>query len=126
MLQSQRSTSGNSILASLSAADFGSLAPHLDPVAFKVRRVFFRPYEPIETVVFPELGFASIVATTTSGRSLEVGIIGREGVIGVPIIFGQTLTPYNSYAQVAGAGFKIKADILWGAMQRSGRSPTSC
>ena len=66
MLQSQRSTSGNGILASLSAEDFGSLAPHLDPVAFKVRRVFFRPYEPIETVVFPESGFASVVATTES------------------------------------------------------------
>jgi CRP-like cAMP-binding protein len=119
MLQSQRSTTRNRILASLSPGDFGSLAPHLDPVDFKVRRVFFRPYEPIETVVFPESGFASVVATTESGRSLEVGIIGREGVIGVPVIFGQTLTPYDSYAQMAGAGFEIKADILWDAMQRS-------
>jgi CRP-like cAMP-binding protein len=119
MLQSQRSSSRNRILASLSPRDFGSLAPYLDPVAFKVRRVFFKPYEPIETVVFPESGFASVVATTETGRSLEVGIIGREGVIGVPIIFGQTLTPYNSYAQVAGAGFEIKADILWDAMKQS-------
>jgi CRP-like cAMP-binding protein len=119
MLQSQRSSNRNRILASLSPEDFGSLAPHLEPVDFKVRRVFFRPYEPIETVVFPESGFASVVASTESGRSLEVGIIGREGVIGVPIIFGQTLTPYNSYAQVAGAGFEIKADILWDAMKRS-------
>jgi len=119
MLQSQRSTNRNGILASLSPGDFGLLAPHLDPVDFKVRRVFFRPYESIETVVFPESGFASVVATTESGRSLEVGIIGREGVIGVPVIFGQTLTPYNSYAQVAGSGFEIKAEILWDAMKRS-------
>jgi CRP-like cAMP-binding protein len=119
MLQSQRLSTPNRILASLSPGDFGSLAPHLDPVDFKVRRVFFRPYEPIETVVFPESGFASVVATTESGRSLEVGIIGREGVIGVPVIFGQTLTPYNSYAQVAGAGFEIRADKLWDAMKQS-------
>ena len=119
MLQLQCSSTGNSILASLSPRDFGSLAPHLDPVAFKVRHVFFRPHEPIETVVFPESGFASVVATTASGRSLEVGTIGREGVIGAPVIFGQTLTPYNSYAQVAGAGFEIRADILWDAMKQS-------
>src|SRR5271169_4967654 len=119
MLLSQRSFNRNGILASLSPEDFESLAPHLHPLAFKVRHVFFRPHAPIETVVFPESGFASVVATTESGRSLEVGIIGREGVIGVPIIFGQTLTPYDSYAQVAGAGFEIKADILWGAMKES-------
>ena len=119
MLRSERLSTRNRILASLSPGDFGSLAPHLDPVAFKVRHVFFRPHEPIETVVFPESGFASVVATTESGRSLEVGIIGREGVIGVPVIFGQTLTPYDSYAQVAGAGFEIRADILWGAMKQS-------
>ena len=119
MLQSQRSFNRNEILASLSPVDFETLAPHLNPLAFKVRHVFFRPHEPIETVVFPESGFASVVATTESGRSLEVGIIGREGVIGVPVIFGQTLTPYDSYAQVAGAGFEIKADILWDAMKQS-------
>ena len=119
MLQSQRSFNRNRILASLSPGDFESLAPHLNPVAFKVRHVFFRPHEPIETVVFPESGFASVVATTESGRSLEVGIIGREGVIGVPVIFGQTLTPYNSYAQLAGAGFEIRSDILWDAMKQS-------
>jgi CRP-like cAMP-binding protein len=119
MLQSQRSFNRNGILASLSPEDFESLAPHLNPLTFKVRHVFFRPHEPIETVVFPESGFASVVATTDSGRSLEVGIIGREGVIGVPVIFGQTLTPYDSYAQVAGAGFEIRADILWDAMKQS-------
>jgi hypothetical protein len=102
----------------LSPGDFGLFAPHLDPDAFNVRRNFFRPHEPIETVVFPESGFASVVAITDSGRSLEVGIIGREGVVGVPVIFGQTLTTYNSYAQVAGAGFEIRAEILWEATRR--------
>src|ERR1700678_561602 len=119
MLLSQRSFNRNGILASLPAVDFESLAPYLKPIAFKVRHVFFKPHEPIEVVVFPESGFASVVAITDKGHSLEVGIIGREGVIGVPVIFGQTLTPYNSYAQVAGAGFEIKADILWDAMKQS-------
>src|SRR5271155_2052833 len=119
MLLSLRSFNRNGILASLSPEDFESLAPHLNPLTFKVRHVFFRPHEPIETVVFPESGFASVVATTDSGRSLEVGIIGREGVIGVPVIFGQTLTPYDSYAQVGGAGFEIRADILWDTMKKS-------
>jgi CRP-like cAMP-binding protein len=119
MSPSQLSSAPNRLLASLSPADSERLAPHLQPIEFKVRHVFFKPNEPIEVVVFPESGFASVVAITELGHSLEVGIIGREGVIGVPVIFGQTLTPYDSYAQVAGAGFEIKADILWTAMQQS-------
>jgi CRP-like cAMP-binding protein len=119
MTPSQLSSTPNRLLASLSPADSELLAPHLKPIEFKVRHVFFKPNAPIEVVVFPESGFASVVAITEKGHSLEVGIIGREGVVGVPVIFGQTLTPYDSYAQVAGAGFEIKADILWTAMQQS-------
>src|SRR5580658_1155147 len=55
--ESQRSFNRNGILASLSPEDFESLAPHLNPLTFKVRHVFFRPHEPIETVVFPVSGF---------------------------------------------------------------------
>ena len=119
MPQPELSSSPNRLLASFSPRDAETLAPHLKPIEFKVRYVFFRPREPIEVVVFPESGFASVVAITDMGHSLEVGIIGREGVIGVPVIFGQTLTPYDSYAQAAGAGLEIKADILWAAMQQS-------
>ena len=109
----------NSILASLSKQDADLLAPHLRPIQFKVRHVFFKARGPIETVVFPEAGFASVVATTDTGRSLEVGIIGREGVIGVPVIFGQTLTPYESYAQIGGHGYEMQATALWDAMKGS-------
>jgi CRP-like cAMP-binding protein len=119
MSPSLLSSSANRLLASLSPGDAETLAPHLKPIEFKVRHVFFKPRQPIEVVVFPESGFASVVAITDMGHSLEVGIIGREGVVGVPVIFGQTLTPYDSYAQAAGAGFEIKADILWTAMQQS-------
>ena len=78
MLQSQRSFNRNGILASLSPEDFESLASHLNPLTFKVRHVFFRPHEPIETVVFPESGFASVVATTDSGRSLELELLAEK------------------------------------------------
>jgi Crp-like helix-turn-helix domain len=58
MLQSQRLSTPNRILASLSPGDFGSLAPYLDPVEFAVRHVFFRPHEPIKTVVSRNYGAA--------------------------------------------------------------------
>jgi CRP-like cAMP-binding protein len=109
----------NGILASLSRQDAELLAPHLRPIEFKVRHIFFKAHGLIRTVVFPESGFASVVATTDTGRSLEVGIIGREGVIGVPIIFGQTLTPYESYAQIGGHGYVMQAKVLWDAMKQS-------
>ena len=119
MKPAQITSVSNNILASLSREDAESLAPHLRPIAFEVRDVFFRAHSPISTVVFPESGFASVVAVTETGRSLEVGIIGREGVIGVPVIFGQTLTPYESYAQIGGHGYAMPAKTLWHAMKHS-------
>lgn len=109
----------NKLLASLSKGDAEFLLPQLQPVEFKVRHVFFNANQPIKTVVFPEAGFASVVATSGSGHSLEVGIIGSEGVVGVPVILGEARSPHQSYAQVAGYGHQIDAKKLWAAMRQS-------
>jgi CRP-like cAMP-binding protein len=109
----------NRLLGSLSQRDADLLAPRLEPIDVPVRHTFFKAHQPIKTVVFLESGFASVVATTPSGHALEVGIIGREGMVGVPVILGQPRTPHESYAQVAGHGFQMQADALWEAMRQS-------
>jgi CRP-like cAMP-binding protein len=109
----------NRILNSLSGEDADLLIPQLKPVEFKVRHVFFNANQPIRSVVFPEAGFASVVATSGPGHSLEVGIIGSEGLIGVPVILGEARSPHQSYAQVAGHGYRIGAERLWTVMKQS-------
>lgn len=107
----------NGLLASLAERDAELLIPHLHPIEFTVRQNFYKADRPITNVVFPESGIASVVASTRTGHSLEVGIIGREGMIGVPVILGETRTPYQCYAQVGGHGLEMKAINLWAAMQ---------
>jgi CRP-like cAMP-binding protein len=111
---------GNALLAAMSAKDLRLLRPHLRPIEFQVRDVFFAADKPIRRVYFPESGIASVVATAPSGVALEVGLIGRDGMVGVPIVLGEKRSPYESYAQVAGRGYAMSSAALWKAMERSG------
>ena len=67
---------------------------------------------------FIERGIASIVAGNSHKR-LEVGLIGPEGMTGLPIVLGNDRSPHENYIQVAGVGSRIPADKLREAMQQS-------
>ena len=66
----------------------------------------------IDFVYFIEAGFASVVANGSGKPSIEVGIIGREGMTGLAIIMGQQQAPHDTYIQVAGKGQRIRAAKL--------------
>ena len=65
-------------------------------------------------------GFASVVAVQRSGKEVEVGLIGREGMTGLPVVLGDHRSPHATYIQVAGKGHSIPATQLRQAMQESG------
>ena len=70
----------NRLLAALSPADFSLLEPQLEPIPLPVRTCLAEPNRRVEHVYFLEQGIASVVASTSEGRRIEVGIIGREGL----------------------------------------------
>ena len=88
------SNSDNRLLSSLSTSDFDLLAPHLEPVTLELRKMLEKPNKRIEAVYFPETGFASVVAVQRSGKEVEVGLIGREGMTGLPIVLGNHRSPH--------------------------------
>lgn len=61
---------------------------------------------------FPEAGICSIVAAMEDGMTIEVGIIGRDGFVGAPVVLGADHSPNRSFMQIAGHGYKVKANIL--------------
>ena len=73
----------------------------------------------IDYVYFVEAGFASVVANGSSKPSIEVGIIGREGMTGLAIVMGQQRASHDTYVQVAGKGQRIKSSKLREAYERS-------
>ena len=108
----------NRILAGLSAADMALLKPDLEPVELTLRQVLEVPNKPIKHSYFIEYGLASIVAVNKDKR-LEVGLIGCEGVTGIPIMLGNDRSPNETCMQVGGDGVRITADKLRDAISQS-------
>jgi CRP-like cAMP-binding protein len=109
--------SSNRLLESLSTDDFDLLEPHLESVTLGLRKSLERPNRRIETVYFSEGGFASVVAVQPNGKQVEVGLIGREGMTGLPIVFGNHRSPHATYIQAPGTGKCMPATELRKATQ---------
>jgi CRP-like cAMP-binding protein len=118
MAQLQQSIIRNRLLASLSPDDFALVQPHLEAVTFEVREHLFRADQKITHVTFPEHGVASIVADTEEGR-FEVGMVGWEGLVGVPIVLGVDRSSHTCMVQATGDAVRIGAGALQAAMDHS-------
>jgi CRP-like cAMP-binding protein len=110
--------SSNKLLASLSTSDFDLLEPHLEPVTLGLRKHLEKPNRRIDAAYFPESGFASVVAVQR-GKQVEVGLIGREGMTGLPIVLGNHRSPHSTYIQAAGTGKCIPSTRLREATRSS-------
>jgi CRP-like cAMP-binding protein len=108
----------NRLLASLLASDLDLLELHLESANLPVRKKLESPNRRIELVYFPHSGFASVVAIL-SKRQVEVGLIGREGMTGLPIVLGNHRSPHSIFIQAAGDGQCIRAADLRNAMRES-------
>lgn len=118
MQQKTSASIKNRILSRLSAADLALLKPDLEPVELPLRHVLEVPNKPIQHSYFIEYGLASIVAASKQKR-LEVGLIGCEGMTGLPIVLGNDRSPNETFMQVAGNGIRIPADKLRKATAQS-------
>jgi len=109
----------NRLLALLPRADYERLRPHLEYTALKYRQSLYRAYKPIGFVYFIETGVGSLVNTMANGDAAEVGTIGNEGVVGLPLILQDERSPTSVYVQVPGAGLRLKASLFRGELSRS-------
>src|SRR5690348_10689320 len=118
MQQKTSASIKNRILSRLSAADMALLKPDLEPVELPLRHVLEVPNKPIKHSYFIEYGLASVVASN-GHKQLEVGLIGCEGITGLPIVLGNDRSPNETFIQVAGNGLRIAADKLRDAISQS-------
>ncbi len=102
----------NRLLSLLSDYDYERLRPHLSQVAFEYKKSLYEASRPIEHVYFPVDGVASLVITTADGASAEVGTIGSEGMVGLPICLGDREAPSAVYVQVPGTALQMDAGIF--------------
>lgn len=116
MSQPQQSTIRNRLLKVLAPDEFERLAPHLETMPLAIRRVLIAPNEPITHAMFVEGGVCSLIADTSEGR-VEIGMIGYEGFIGVPLLLGTNRSPHMALVQADGVALRIAAPELVEALQ---------
>jgi CRP-like cAMP-binding protein len=102
----------NRILLEIPESEYAALAPHLEFVELPLRKMLLDPAEGFECGYFPDSGLISLVVFVSDGRSVEVGIVGKEGFVGAPLAAGVTETPYRAMVQAHLRAFRVKADIL--------------
>lgn len=102
----------NGILAALLATEYRRLLPRLEHVELRRDEVVYRADEEIEAVYFPEEAVIAMVDATGDGRTIEVGVIGREGLVGINIFLGGAVTPDRAIVQLPGGAFRMRSKDL--------------
>lgn len=109
----------NRLLAALPPAEFDRLAPRLEPVALELSRVLFRPEEEISHVYFPVTAIVSLLTNLEDGTGMEVGLVGREGMVGVSAVLGGSETKVAT-VQGEGEALRLRADAVREEFNRGG------
>lgn len=99
----------NQLLSTIPADDYGTLCGLGEVVPLQRRDVLIGPDRIVTDILFLFSGVASETAIAPDGRRIEVGIVGREGFVGVPILFDVDATPHEISVLVAGEALRIDA-----------------
>ena len=103
---------GNRILLSLPESEYHTLRPLLSFVPLPLDASLYEPGERIEFAYFPNRGLVSLVVATKEGKTVEVGVVGSEGLVGTPGIVGLSRSPHRATVQIIGDGLRIRIDSL--------------
>ena len=117
--QSRLSTK-NYILKALPEEDFKRLLPDLEPVNITLGQILHRPEEPISHVYFPNDSVVSVLAATAEGQCAEVGVIGREGMIGMDVLMGSDSSINENLVQHANGALRISTNAIRTEFKRGG------
>lgn len=109
---------GNRILAALPAEQFARLQQHLSTVRLERDEVLYITGDEIRYVYFPISGLMSLLSTTETGSTVEVAMVGNEGIIGLPVILKNKMIPYEVTVQTETDAYRIKAEDLQAEFDR--------
>ena len=102
----------NNLLAALVNREYRHLLPQLECVELSLAEVIYEAESQIQYVYFPETAVVSLLSTLENGATTEVGLIGKEGMVGLRIFLGGTITHDQAVVQVAGTALRMRASVL--------------
>ncbi|MEJ0085279.1 MAG: Crp/Fnr family transcriptional regulator [Pseudomonadota bacterium] len=112
-----RTPSDNSLLAGLPAADRLRLIGDQAPVDLTFSETLIEPGERIRHVYFPIDSFVSLIAPGEGRAQLEIGLVGNEGMLGVPLLLGVNVSPLRALVQGAGRAWRLDAATFQSEME---------
>lgn len=102
----------NMLLRALPAESYLRLRPYLQPVTFSVGEVLCEALAPASQSWFITSGLVSLLAMTGNGETVGVGLVGQEGMVGLPLLTGENSLPYSLVGQIAGQVLRLPVDLL--------------
>ena len=109
----------NEILAGLPRSEYARLEPVLEEVALPPGEKLYKSGEAIGHVYVPGEGLVSLVTHMKDGTTVEVGIIGRDGMVGIPVLLGDDIAFEEAVVQIGGAGVRMRSAAFKEALRRN-------
>jgi CRP-like cAMP-binding protein len=109
----------NSLLAALPGREYRRLLPGFEPVTLTFGDVLYEPGEAIRHVFFPGTSLVSLLTLVDGHLALEVGLIGRDGVVGIPLVLGHDVSAVRALVQGTGTAMRMAAARFLKEFRRS-------
>ncbi len=110
---------GNRLLDAMPSDVLHQIRPHLEPIALPANQTVHEPGETAEHVFFPTRGLISMVAMLDDGESVEVGMIGNEGMFGVSAFLGDDRPMQRAMVQLPGSALRMSSRLFLQEVQSS-------
>jgi len=107
----------NEILLGLPPRESDLLLPTLEFVRLQTHHVLHEPGDTLKSAWFCDSGLVSILSVFPDGKSVEVGLVGKEGFIGLPLVAGFRTAPTRAIAQIEASAFRIDSERLSGLLR---------
>ena len=111
----------NKILAALPRAEYQGLLPHLERAHLPQGKILYEVGDFVGRAYFVTRGMVSLLSITEDGGTTEIAMVGKEGVVGVPIILRVGITPYRIMVQIPGDALSVRAEVMRAEFARSAR-----
>ncbi len=111
----------NLILAALPRSEYERLRPFLESVRLAQGKVLYHAGDTVRHVYFLKGGMVSLLSLTEDGSSVEVGMVGNEGLVGVPALLRLCTTPYQVVVQLSANAVRVRAEVLQAEFNRGGQ-----
>jgi CRP-like cAMP-binding protein len=108
----------NTILLNLPPNEREMLFPKLEFMRLKTHHVLHEPGDTLRSAYFCNSGMISILSVFSDGKSVEVGLVGKEGFVGAPLVAGFRTANTRAIAQIDATAFRVDSDTLTPLMQR--------